>query len=141
PEEKKENEEITKKKDAILAQMKGKYDEALVYFLKVDDLLGTKIKLKQDEREVLKRSIDNMLDIYNYKKDNAKYEFFTDKYNMLQIPVTMGMSKEEVVRKYGKPDRIEKTTNPSGSGNSEIYHYKRGHVGFDDTGKVNYIHD
>ncbi|MFM7839769.1 MAG: hypothetical protein ACKO6K_09395, partial [Chitinophagaceae bacterium] len=43
PEEKKENEEITKKKDAILAQMKGKYDEALVYFLKVDDLLGTKI--------------------------------------------------------------------------------------------------
>lgn len=139
PEEKKANEEISKKKEAIQAQIKAKHDDALVHFLKVDDLLGTKIRLKQDEKEVLKNALDNLINIYDYKRDTEKYDYYTDKFNELQIPVKMGMAKEEILRKFGKPDRIENTTTDTGK--TEIYHYKRGHVGFDEAGKVNYIHD
>jgi tetratricopeptide (TPR) repeat protein len=61
--------EQTKKKDELRQQMVVKFDEAIPYFKKVDELLDSQGKLKMEDKETLKGALD-LLIIANEEKSN-----------------------------------------------------------------------
>jgi hypothetical protein len=73
-------EDIKKRADLRIAAGK-KSEEALPYFEKVDHILGSKGKLKMDEKKTLKDTYDLMITIYDQKKDKEKSDAYTTKYN------------------------------------------------------------
>lgn len=58
-----------------------KFDEAIPYLEKVDQILGTQTKLKKADKVALRDSYDMLVTIYESKKDNTKIAYWTDKYN------------------------------------------------------------
>ena len=73
-------EDIKKRSELRVAAGK-KFDEALPYFEKVDQILGSKGKLKMDEKKTLKDTYDLMITIYDQKNLKDKSDAFTTKYN------------------------------------------------------------
>ncbi len=71
----------TKKKDDLKKAMMAKFDEAVPYFEKVDQLLGNAGKLKMEEKGVLKDAYDLLVTVYEIKGDKVKTTFWTEKFN------------------------------------------------------------
>jgi tetratricopeptide (TPR) repeat protein len=72
--------DIKKRADLRIAAGK-KFDEAIPYFEKVDQDLGTKGKLKMEEKSALKDAYDLLITIYETKKIKDKEDAYTNKYN------------------------------------------------------------
>jgi hypothetical protein len=70
-----------KQRQEYRAQSAQKFDEAIPYLVKVDQLLGSAAKLKKSDKVALRDSYDMLVTIYESKKDNAKISYWTDKYN------------------------------------------------------------
>jgi len=73
--------EDQKKKDDYKAEMMKKFDEAIPYFEKVDQLLGAQGKLKMDEKANLKDSYDLLITIYEQKGLKDKVKVYEEKFN------------------------------------------------------------
>ncbi len=73
--------EDQKKKDDLKASMLKKFDESIPYFEKVDQLLGSQGKLKQDEKANLKDAYDLLTTIYDQKNMKDKSKVYEDKFN------------------------------------------------------------
>jgi hypothetical protein len=73
-----------KKKDDLRKEAMKNFDEALPYFEKVDALLGSKGKLKMEDRKSLKDSYDIMITIYEQKNAADKVKIYEDKYNNVE---------------------------------------------------------
>jgi len=58
-----------------------RFDEAIPYLEKVDQLLGSQGKLKKADKVALRDSYDMLITIYESKKDKAKIDSWTQKYN------------------------------------------------------------
>jgi hypothetical protein len=72
--------DIKKRADLRIAAGK-KFDEAIPYFEKVDQDLGSKGKLKMEEKSALKDAYDLLITIYETKKIKDKEDAYTNKYN------------------------------------------------------------
>ncbi len=72
--------DIKKRADLRIAAGK-KFDEAIPYFEKVDQDLGSKGKLKMDEKSALKDAYDLLITIYETKNIKDKAEAYTTKFN------------------------------------------------------------
>jgi hypothetical protein len=72
--------ELKKRQDFRAASVK-KFDEAIPYLEKVDQLLGSQGKLKKADKVALRDSYDMLITIYESKKDKPKIDAYTDKYN------------------------------------------------------------
>lgn len=68
-------------KKSLREEMNKKFDEAIPYFEKVDQILGGQGKLKMDDKSALKDALDLLITIYNQKGDKAKEDAYTEKYN------------------------------------------------------------
>jgi hypothetical protein len=75
------NPDELKKRQDYRAQAVKKFDEAIPYLEKVDQLLGGQGKLKKADKITLRDSYDMLVTIYESKKDKAKVDSWTDKYN------------------------------------------------------------
>jgi hypothetical protein len=73
--------EDVKKRADIRAQATKKFDEAIPYFEKVDQDLGSKGKLKMEEKTVLKDTYDLLITIYEQKNIKEKADAYTNKFN------------------------------------------------------------
>ena len=73
-------EDIKKRADLRIAAGK-KFDEAIPYFEQVDKDLGSKGKLKMEEKSTLKDAYDLLTNIYTDKNIKDKIDFWTNKYN------------------------------------------------------------
>lgn len=75
--------EAAKQRGDLRAQAQTKFDESIPYFEKVDQDLGSKGKLKQEEKTALKDAYDLLITVYQQKgptgKDKA--DAYTIKYN------------------------------------------------------------
>lgn len=58
-----------------------RFDEAIPYLEKVDQLLGSQGKLKKADKVALRDAYDMLITINESKKDKAKIDSWTDKYN------------------------------------------------------------
>lgn len=73
--------EQLKQKEDLRTEMNKKFDAALVYFAKVDELLGSQGKLKLEEKNILKDAYDLTITIYEQKQNNEKVAEYTTKFN------------------------------------------------------------
>ncbi|MBS1605298.1 MAG: hypothetical protein JST42_21720 [Bacteroidetes bacterium] len=74
-------EDIKKRADLRIAASK-KFDEAIPYFEMVDKDLGSKGKLKMDEKSALKDAYDLLITIYEQRSTaKDKVDFYTNKFN------------------------------------------------------------
>jgi hypothetical protein len=73
-------EDVKKRADLRIAAGK-KFDEAIPYFEMVDKDLGTKGKLKMDEKTSLKDAYDLLITIYEQKNLKDKVDAYTTKFN------------------------------------------------------------
>ena len=75
--------EAAKQRGELRAAAGKKFDEAIPYFEKVDQDLGTKGKLKQDEKLSLKDAYDTLITIYETKgpAGKEKADAYTTKFN------------------------------------------------------------
>ena len=73
--------EELKKKEELRQAVNKKYDEAIPYFEKVDELLGGQGKLKMEEKGYLKDSYDLLITIYETKGNQEKASTYTEKFN------------------------------------------------------------
>ncbi len=76
--------EELKKKEELRNMMNKKYDEAIVYFQKVDQALGSQGKLKMEEKQFLKEAYDLLITIYEQRQDKDKIDVYTDKFNNVE---------------------------------------------------------
>lgn len=75
------NADELKKRQDYRAQSAKKFDEAIPYLEKVDQLLGSQGKLKKADKVALRDSYDMLITIYEARKDKPKVDAYTDKYN------------------------------------------------------------
>jgi hypothetical protein len=76
------NPDELKKRQDYRAQATKDFEQAIPYLEKVDQLLGGQGKLKKADRVSLKDAYDMLINIYDSaKKDKAKVDLYTDKYN------------------------------------------------------------
>ncbi len=73
--------EDVKKRTELRAAAAKKFDESIPYFEKVDQLLGTKGKLKMEEKTALKDAYDLLITVYEQKNVKDKAEAYTTKFN------------------------------------------------------------
>jgi len=73
-------EDVKKRADLRVAAGK-KFDEAIPYFEMVDKDLGSKGKLKMDEKTTLKDAYDLLITIYEQKNLKDKVDVYTTKFN------------------------------------------------------------
>lgn len=73
--------EELKKKEELRGLISQKFDAAVPYFEKVDELLGSKGKLKMDEKGYLKDAYDLLITIYDNKGNKDKLKVYEDKFN------------------------------------------------------------
>ncbi|HEY4156187.1 MAG TPA: hypothetical protein VGM24_12190 [Puia sp.] len=76
--------EDLKKRADLKAEAIKKFDEAIPYFEKIDQLLGKEGVLKRADKNALRDSYDLMVTIYEQKKDKEKAAAWTDKYNNVE---------------------------------------------------------
>jgi hypothetical protein len=70
-----------KKRQDYRAQSVIKFDEAIPYLEKVDQLLGGQGKLKKADKIALRDAYDMLITIYESRKNKPKIDAWTDKYN------------------------------------------------------------
>ncbi|HTB24459.1 MAG TPA: hypothetical protein VK711_03770 [Puia sp.] len=75
------NADELKKRQDYRAMSVKKFDEAIPYLEKVDQLLGTQGKLKKADKVALRDAYDMLITIYESRKDKPKIDAWTDKYN------------------------------------------------------------
>lgn len=75
------NAEELKKRQDFRALAVKRFDEAIPYLTKVEQLLGSQGKLKKADKVALKDSYDMLITIYESKKDKPKIDAYTEKYN------------------------------------------------------------
>lgn len=73
-------EDIKKRADIRVAASK-KFDEAIPYFEKVEQVLGPQGKLKQEDKKTLKDAYDSLITIYEQKNQKDKMDAYTKKFN------------------------------------------------------------
>jgi hypothetical protein len=73
--------EELKKKEELRKQVTAKFDEALPYFEKVEQILGSKGKLKMEEKMILKDAYDLIITIYENRQNKEKVDEYTNKFN------------------------------------------------------------
>ena len=73
--------DAVKKRSDLRDQALKKYDEAIPSFQKVEDDLGSKGKLKMDDKNALRSAYDSLITIYEQKKQKDKSDAYTLKYN------------------------------------------------------------
>jgi hypothetical protein len=73
-------EDIKKRADIRTAASK-KFDDAIPYFEKVEQVLGPQGKLKQDDKKTLKDAYDSLITIYEQKNQKDKVDAYTKKFN------------------------------------------------------------
>jgi hypothetical protein len=73
--------EDVKKRTDLRAQAAKRFDEAIPYFEKVDQILGTQGNLKMDDRAALKDAYDLLITIYEQKNLKDKAAAYTNKFN------------------------------------------------------------
>ena len=73
-------EDVKKRADLRVAAGK-KFDEAIPYFEMIDKSLGTKGKLKMDEKQSLKEAYDLLITVYEQKNLKDKVDVYTTKFN------------------------------------------------------------
>ena len=73
--------EELKKKDDYRKQIATKFDAALPFFDKVDQLLGGQGKLKMEDKGYLKDAYDLIITIYDNKGDKDKVKVYEEKFN------------------------------------------------------------
>lgn len=76
--------EDLKKRADIKAEAMKKFDEAIPYFDKIDQLLGKEGVLKRADKTSLKDAYDLLVTIYEQKRDKDKAAAWTDKYNNVE---------------------------------------------------------
>jgi hypothetical protein len=76
--------EDVKKRADIKAEAIKKFDEAIPYFEKIDQLLGKEGELKRADKTALRDAYDLLVTIYEQKKDKEKAAAWTDKYNNVE---------------------------------------------------------
>lgn len=70
-----------KQKEELRQASAAKFDEAIVHFEKIDELLGSQGKLKMEEKQFLKDSYDLLITIYEQRNKTDKASAFTEKFN------------------------------------------------------------
>jgi hypothetical protein len=75
------NADELKKRQDYRAMSVKKFDEAIPYLEKVDQLLGSQGKLKKADKVALRDAYDMLITIYESRKDKPKIDAWTDKYN------------------------------------------------------------
>ncbi len=78
------NADELKKRQDYRAMSVKKFDEAIPYLEKVDQLLGTQGKLKKADKVALRDAYDMLITIYESRKDKPKIDAWTDKYNNVE---------------------------------------------------------
>jgi tetratricopeptide (TPR) repeat protein len=73
-------EELKKKQD-LRALADKQFDEAIPYFEKLDQLMGSKGKLPMEEKKGLKDAYDLLVTIFENKNNAEKAKIYTDKFN------------------------------------------------------------
>jgi hypothetical protein len=76
--------EELKKKEELRAEAGKKFDEAIPYFEKIDQILGPQGKLHLEEKKVLKDAYDLLTTIYENKGNKEKAKIFEEKYNNVE---------------------------------------------------------
>jgi uncharacterized protein YijF (DUF1287 family) len=76
--------EDLKKRADLKAEALKKFDEAIPYFEKIDQVLGKQGTLKRADKNALRDSYDLLVTIYEQKKDKDKAAAFTEKYNNVE---------------------------------------------------------
>ncbi len=74
----------TAEKERLRGLTNEKYDEAKVYFEKVDQSLGSQGKLKPEEKRFLKEAYDLLIMIYEQQKNKDKADEYTEKFNNVE---------------------------------------------------------
>ena len=73
--------EQLKAKETLRGESNKKFDEAVAQFEKLDQLLGSKGKLKMEEKQFLKDSYDLLINVYEQKGAPEKATVYTEKFN------------------------------------------------------------
>ncbi len=73
-------EELKKKAD-LRKEVAAKFGESLPYFEKVEQILGSKGKLKMEDKQILKDAYDLIITIYENNENKDKVTEYTDKFN------------------------------------------------------------
>jgi hypothetical protein len=73
--------EELKRKEELRGLIAQKFDAAVPYFEKVDQLLGSAGKLKMEQKSYLKDAYDLLITIYDNKQDKDKVKFYEEKFN------------------------------------------------------------
>ena len=73
--------EDVKKRTELRAQSTKKFDEAIPYFEKVDQIMGSQGNLKMEDRTALKDAYDLLITIYEQKNVKDKAASYTTKFN------------------------------------------------------------
>jgi len=76
--------EELKKKDDLRQAAGKKFDDAVPYFEKIDELLGAKGKLKMDDKKSLKDAYDLLITIYDTKGNKDKVKVYEEKFNNVE---------------------------------------------------------
>jgi tetratricopeptide (TPR) repeat protein len=76
--------EELKKKDDLRNQAGKKFDDAIPYFEKIDELLGSKGKLKMDDKKALKDAYDLLITIYDTRGNKDKVKVYEEKFNNVE---------------------------------------------------------
>lgn len=70
-----------KRKEDLRADMNKKFDLAIPEFEKLDALIGSKAKLKSEDKSYLKNAYDNLISIYELRQNREKADLYTEKFN------------------------------------------------------------
>ena len=73
--------DATKKRTELRDQAMKKFDESIPFFQKVEEDLGSKGKLRMDDKNALRGAYDSLVTIYEQKKQKDKSDAYTLKYN------------------------------------------------------------
>jgi hypothetical protein len=73
--------DAVKKRADLRDQAMKKYDESVPFFQKVEADLGSKGKLRMDDKTALRGAYDSLVTIYEQKKQKDKSDAYTLKYN------------------------------------------------------------
>lgn len=73
--------EELKKKEELRKQVTAKFTESMPYFEKVEQILGSKGKLKMEDKQILKDAYDLIITVYENSDNKDKVAEYTDKFN------------------------------------------------------------
>jgi|GEM_PF-183508 len=140
-------------RDNIEKEMQVIANQSIELLEKSYTLLKAKETRTKVEISCLSKSIDNLTNIYDWKRNRArgkdlkafdaaeaKFKFYDAEHGSYDIAsIKIGMKKELVLQKLGKPDRTSETTTASGTTAILFYDNYSKVIGIDENGIVTYI--